>query len=253
MGSMDRSTYLKRFSRQLRWRLPAWEADVVLSDYAELLGERPPEWDAGIIEDLGTPYAAAKMLTRPVSYLGWLAAFAGMSLCLLCPLILLLRGGPFPAFPAPVFLALGMGLSLLFFHPTPSSVRRPIPRGLLLSLLGILFLFAAVALVLGSLISGAWTQLPPPLYGVTARWTLSLGGTAAAILGFFGLVQARISDRRWSALYLMGLTAAVVCVMVLAALTSLDTPSTPDWWVSPALTWGISTGFGLAGAGVSLC
>lgn len=99
-----------------------------------------------------------------------------------------------------------------------------------------------------------WKELPPALYGTAAYWTMNLAGTAAAVLVFFGLVKARISDRRWRALYITGLMVLAECVLVTAALVSMDLDAASSgWWVSYAGIMGGIGFMGLAGAGVSLC
>ena len=70
--------------------------------------------------------------------------------------------------------------------------------------------------------------------------------------GLLGVVKARLDDRRWSALYILGLTAVAVCVLILAFLGSLDSAS-GGAWASYALPWGLLGAAGLVGTGVALC
>ena len=85
---------------------------------------------------------------------------------------------------------------------------------------------------------------------MTAHWTLSLAGIVGAACGVLGLVRARISDRRWSALYILGLTVLVVCVMIHAFLGSLVII---DLWTPYAVKWCVLGAVGFVGTGVSLC
>ena len=83
---------------------------------------------------------------------------------------------------------------------------------------------------------------------------MGISGTAAAVTGLFGLVKARMSDRRWRALYIMGLLVLVECVLVIANLVSMDLGSlSSGWWVSRTVSLSAIGLAGLAGAGVSLC
>lgn len=89
-----------------------------------------------------------------------------------------------------------------------------------------------------------------------AGWMFLLlaAGTAAALFGLFGLVKARISDRRWRALYVMGLMVLSECVLVIAVLVSMDLGgASSGWWGSCAGSMGLIGLFGLAGTGVALC
>lgn len=250
---MDRQTYMKAFSLRIRWRLPAPEADGVLADYAEMLSQRSPEQDSNLLQDLGAPDFAAKLLTDRHAYLRWLAGFFWMTACLLVPLAALLQTSLHPQ-PPLLFLPLlaGMATSLIAFRPRRNRSGLPLPRRLLCLLLGLIALLAAAAGVLICLISGIWTQFPPSWYGITAHGILSLTGIAFGIAGLFGLVQARVSDRRWIALYGVGLTGLTLCAMVAAFQTSLSIPEAVPW-TSYGIQWCAIGVIGLVGSGVSLC
>lgn len=249
---MMHSSYQKRFSRLVRWRLPRAEAEGILADYEEIFAHHEGEDDATLTRSLGEPRQAVKPLTQPGVYRRWLAAFVWMAFCLLLPLGLLLRGqfwGQPTVWMAGLFLS-GMAVSLAWFRPRAGG--GPMPRGLRPALAGLAVLLAAVGWVLGCLFTGAWTNWPAEWYGRTAWWVLNLAGIAGAAAGLLGLVKARLSDRRWSALYILGLTAGTVCVLVLAFLTRLDGASEVAW-ASYVLPWGLLGAAGLAGTGVALC
>ena len=249
---MIQSSYQKRFSRLVRWRLPRAEAEGVLADYEEIFAHHRGEDDAALTRSLGEPRQAVGLLTQPGAYRRWLAAFAWMAFCLLLPLVLLLRGR-FWSQPTALMAGLlltGMAVSLAQFRPR--ARRGPMPRGLRPALAGLAVLLATVGWVLGCLFTGAWTSWPAEWYGLTAWWVLCLTGAAGAAAGLLGVVKARLDDRRWSALYILGLTAVAVCVLILAFLTSLDSASGVAW-ASYALPWGLLGAAGLVGTGVALC
>lgn len=249
---MDKHTYMRQFAWQVRWRLPKAEADGILADYEELLGQRLADQDADLVQDLGSPHQAARLLTERKPYYSWLILFCGMVCCLLLPTVMLLRTAFFQASTVSMalLLLLGMSACLVQFHPHPGIRKTPVPKALLFSLLGLIAVLAAVGWMLGCLISGAWTHWPPEWYGMTAHWTLSLAGIVGAACGVLGLVRARISDRRWSALYILGLTVLVVCVMIHAFLGSLVIT---DLWTPYVVKWGVLGAVGFVGTGVSLC
>ena len=108
----------------------------------------------------------------------------------------------------------------------------------------------AAALILSGLAAGIWRSLPPSSFGRTAFWTLLLAGTSAAILGGWGLVKARISDRRWRSLYILGLTVLAECVLILSVCVSINLDAcSPHWWTSFAVDCSILGLIGLAGGG----
>lgn len=251
---MDQQTYMKKFSRLVRWRLPKQEADAVVSDYAEMVSQAVAEKGEAYIRDLGEPAQAAQMLTERKAYVRWLAAFLVLAVCLLAPEALLLRASFYrqPLVSMAVCLVLGMVVSIALFHRRRESGAARLPKGLLLSLLGLGITLAAVGAVLGSLAWGAWKHWPLEWYGPTAMWALRLAGTAAAAAGLIGLVQARIRDRRWSALYVMALTLLALYVLAAAFLMRLDIPQA-SLWEQNAAAWGLFGAAGLAATGVLLC
>ena len=81
------------------------------------------------------------------------------------------------------------------------------------------------------------------------------GGFAAALAALLGLVKARTEDRRWIAVYALGMAAMVVPCCALAFLNSMELadPSVSGWWEPHLRTWLVYAGIGAAGAGVALC
>ena len=255
---MDRSTYLKRFSWMARWFLPLEQAEEAVADYGEILALRGEESDGTLTEDLGEPGHAVRLLVEPRSYGMWLGIFGLMSLSILLPEILLLWGGfrGYPFVPMAGLHLLGIGTALVWFR-TRGTEKKPglnQAKGLLPALAGLVVMLVVAGAVMWMLATVSWDGLPARMYGLTAQWTLRIAGTVSAAAGVFGLVKARLSDRRWRALYILGLTAVVECVLVAAILTSmsLDTAAS-DWWVGYALRMGVVCAVGLMSTGVALC
>ena len=260
---MDRQTYLKRFSFAAGWYLSAAEAGDVIADYTEMLLDRSD--DTALSETMGKPRQAAKLLTEKKSYRRWLVAFAAMSFCLLLPQLLLLTGR-FHRHRHPIWLMMllllaGIAVAFLRFRPRTKAARTSLPKKLLPALAVLLVVCGLAALVLMGLVNGYWETIGPGRYGTIARRTLFLCRTASIVAAFVGLILARTTDRRWRALYLAGLTATIISVIVTATITgmSLDLASTAflrDYLVGLSReVVGISI-FALVGftaAGVSLC
>lgn len=253
---MDKQTYFRRFSNAVRWRLSEKEAREVLADYEEILAEKPEELDEAALRDLGEPAAAAAVLTNQSVYRRWLAAFGAMAFCVLMPWLLLFRGGFYhePTIFVWVAFLLGAGLALFCFRFRRGRERQKCPKELWVWL-GVLLALAMVSgLVLGGLAFEFWKMLPDRLYGVTARLALCLSGSVAMVAGMRGLVKARLSNHRWSALYILALVVLLESLSVLAFLTGMDMSiSVPDWWVPYLLRWTALAGAGLFATGVSLC
>lgn len=249
---MDKQTYLRRFSRAARWRLGSAEAADVVADYADLLERRTPEQQSTLVEDLGKPAAAARLLTEEKPYRCWLWSFWIMVACLLLPELLLI--GPYlSGQPRPMeygAFAMGLALALVWFHPSGEKTKRP---RMLLGLLAVMaVLWIAAGIVLSCLFTGAWESWPPESYGPMAFYTLVIPSIAAVVLGLLGAVRARTHDRRWAALYVLGLTTVLVCLQIVTTLMSLYAMDT-HWLRQESIWWAVTGGIGLVGTGVILC
>ncbi len=252
--------YLSRLSWAARWWLPRAEGDDVLSDYRELLSQRY-RTDAELQRDLGKPSQVIRQLSRPREYHCWCAVFAALTALLL--LLPVAGGSAFftrYSFGLPVLmLAAGLALSFLWFQRRGWR-EDSLPHGLLP-----LLLVQAVGLAL------VWFTIWVCLYriddfirlmeatngavsGSTVHHGLYVVVWATAALGIYGLVRARMGDRRWRAVYAAGLTVAVVGLAFLAFLTRMDLSfSGPGWerrWLWQYLIMSV---IGVAGTGVSLC
>lgn len=254
---MDRNTYLKKLSYIVRWRLPKPDADEVLSDYAEMLSQRPAEDDVKLVQELGEPIQAARLVTEPRVYRRWMAVFFVMAICVLLPEITLLRarrGGWLSEELVIVLFLVGIAAALIWFRPVRGEEKKKLPRRLLPALAAVLIIPLVAGAILWGLASGAWQTLPARSYGVMSTWVLCIAGTATAAAALWGLVKARTSDRRWRALYVLGLTALAECTLVMLLLSSMSLDaSVLNWWVEYALRWVAVGVAGLVSAGVSLC
>ncbi len=254
---MNKQLFLKKFSRTLRWRLPKSEADEVLADYDEIFSHNFEESKDVSIQKLGEPVQAAKLLSNPKVYYRWLAVFGIMTFCLLLPEFLLLRASfyHYPSILMYILFLLGLAVSIVWFRSGHGENQKAsVPKRLLPMLLSLIFITIATATIIVCLAMKVWEFIPFSLYGNIACWALQLTGTIAAAFGLFGLIKARLSDRRWRSLYVMGLTVLIECVLVLALLVSmsLDTASI-YWWIPYITNFSIVGVIGLIGVGVSLC
>lgn len=250
---MDAQAYLRRFSRVVRWRLPRPEADEILADYEDIFSQRPQEHDDLLIQEFGDPRQAARLLTDPKTYRHWLAEFTVMLVCLLLPALITLLRTNDSWLSIIVPYGIGLAVSFLCFHRRrKEQIRPPLPRGLRLTLLGLACVSVIAALILAGLAAQLWTSLPLASYGPIVQGIMDLTGGIAAAAGVFGLVEARISDRRWGAVYAAALLILVECALVITITASLALLS-PGWWVPSAVMMGIAGFAGFVGIGVSLC
>lgn len=253
--SMDRSHYWKQLSRAVRWRLPEADAKDVLMDYKEILSQHSDDQGDTLVQSIGEPSQVARTLTQRKDYYRWLLEFGVLVVCLLIPETMLLWNH-FSQHSIPVlyFIFLfGFTVSLILFHPRRGAKTELLhSRKLLILLLILMAVTVITGIFLAGLFAQHWKFVPLSQYGVIGHWSLLLTGTIAAIFSLCGLVQARLIDRRWCALYVLGLSILLVCAALGAILASQELLSMETFnamLIYPA----ILCVAGILGTGVSLC
>ena len=252
-----RRDYLSRLGRAARWYLPPADAAEVMEDYREIVEGRSEE---ELRRDLGTPRAAMKQLAQPKAYRRWLKVLSLLSVCVLVPMVMARNDVYWDPVIRPVYaiaLCLGIGLSFLWFQRNGMrGVRLPrtVPVLLALILLGMAWVWLWAGLVL----TESWALLNALAASVieprTLNWFLTLEILAMGIVSIFGLVKARLGDRRWRAVYVLGLSGAVLTMSFYLLLTSMNFDGFRNGWGKPYfLRYVVITLMGLLGTGVSLC
>lgn len=267
-------TYFEALTRAARWHLPPAEAQEVLEDYAAML-EETPRSEEELRREVGDPTAAVMALVEPKKYRRWLLVFGMLTVWLMLPALSMLPGYaagaleeflaglsraflPYPAMPV-LGLLVGILVALLWFRGQGLKTG-PRPRGLLPLMLVPLAGMAA-----------AWWVAWVFMFGVMRHWDLTPAqvgmvgplisgvldgiGLAAALLGLWALVRARLKDRRWAALFILALAAVTLILTVLFLLHSyaVDIYTPADWWHRYFAGYLTITLLGLAGTGVALC
>ena len=255
--------YFAQLTRAARWLLPPEEAREVLEEYRDILDAAPRDGES-LRRDLGDPAEAMRLLSQPKEYHRWLAAFAGMAACLLLPAV-----SPLPGmtrlwqffqrylyrFPVELmFLAAGLGVSLVWFRRREAEKEGPLPRGVkplfALQLAGMAAAWSVLCLAAfqpqGPM---AFLQAHAGLAGHIADILLWMG-FLLSLTGLWALVQARLADRRWRAVYALSLTTTVLVMAALSMLWDMRLDASP----ADSLPYCVLlTALGLAGTGVSLC
>ena len=270
--------YLLRLSRAARWCLPPAEAAEVLEDYREIIADRSVE---ELRRDLGSPWSAARQLAQPGAYRRWLAVFTVLAACLLLPGVLpvlsVLSGMAifrfqaygvdwlwwFPGLCDTIvprrggFFVAGTALALVWFRRGSGEGRsRNLPKGvvplLVLLLIGMAFQWLAAWLIL----AGPAEILRAMTYKIAdaMRLTMTLDMFSMGAIGMFALVKARMTNRRWQAVYILALAGCILGLSIYALWTSMDISFSDTGWQTPILLRYITiTLLGFVGTGVSLC
>lgn len=248
--------YMTRLERAARWRLPPQEAEDVIADYRDIVGN-PPRSEEELRREVGDPeQVIALLVSAPRAYRVWQAVFIALSACILIPGICSI--GFFPTLTrlcfavdtwgwvplmhlGPVLALLGAVGTLVYFRITGldgNTLPGAIP--ILLAVLGVWI--AAILVADGCWIANPsgfaemWGLKRPTFFGVpygppdyqTYR-SLDLlvtlaqyGGVVTALLGVFALVKARTVDRRWAAVYVLSAAAMLVSLETFALLCGQD-------------------------------
>lgn len=275
--------YMARLERAARWRLPRQEAEDVIADYRDIVGN-PPRPDDELIRDLGRPRDVVRPLAQPRRYYTWLAVFAVMAACILIPAesplplgswliwdsLFSPYGFPIPGVPLFLhFMVIGLALSLVWFRPGQGEPKAPLPRPVIIALLAELALMGVVwwcfyqitlypdgIMFQPALVSDWWYSKigAVTLNGHWMATALEWGGAAVGAAGVVGLVKARTQNRRWRAVYFMSLSLMMLAFCVLGLFSSMDLDLTPtDPWAYTRQLCLEITVIGLIGTGVSLC
>ena len=279
-----KTDYITRLERWARWMLPRQEADDVLGDYRDIVGD-PPRLDEELLRDLGKPRDVIKPLAPKKQYRTWLAVFVLMAACILLPADSPLPGGLYPLwnslfyvepyfwfpffYPYRLFLIVGLAASLAWFRPRQEEAKAPLPRSIIITLAVLLAVMALVWWTFwqmtlypeGALVNpifhlpmGFWWPLGNDYIGGNLlSFLLEWSAIPFAVVGIVGLVNARLRDRRWRAVYFLSLSVMLLAFAALALLTSMDVSSAPDTWYTGTLRLCIEiTIIGLIGTGLSL-
>lgn len=274
--------YMARLEWWARWMLPWQEAEDVIADYWDIAGA-PRRPDAELLRDLGRPRDVVKPLAQPKTYRTWLAAFAAMAACILLPAL-----GPWPCmgFYQPrlfggfstwelyfqplwrFFFAGGAPLYWLAFLPgvllplawfrRDGRPKAPLPRPIPIALAALLAVAAGPWWLLWQLDgypdSFLWRFSEASRPGQLIALALIWAGFAAAVAGVAALVKARTCDRRWRAVYILALAAAMLCLSALALLTNMALSGfSPHPFRETIRSCLAITAIGLVGTGVALC
>ena len=263
---LTREQYLKKFSRAARWRLPPQESEEAIADYRELIFREERD-ESKLVEELGEPVQAAHLLTDVKTYRRWLKMFAVLAfgLFLLAKWAFMAHSSIHFSFAEqwwyPVWvMAVGLVLSLYWFR-RHGQKNGPLSKRLVLAL--------AVVLIAGcGVMYGIWDVTGAVMYEQVSehRWRLlqqvhlvltamMYVGTLSALAAFAGLVLAKCYDRRWLAVYILGVTVAAMIGFVTFNFKglNLDYPTADMLW-SYLFARLIPIGAaGLIGTGVALC
>lgn len=263
---LTKEKYLARFSRAVRWRLPPRDSEEAIADYRELIFREERD-EAKLVEELGDPVQAAHLLTDVKTYRRWLKVFAVLAFGLL-----LLAKWSWMAWATrimgwnewwyPVWvMAVGLPLSLYWFRQHEQK-DGTMSKWLALALAAVLVFGVGTMALTWYVMSPDFLASYMEKYPDTISWHIILtrellieGGIACALLAFVGLVLAKCYDRRWLALYTLGVTTAAMTCFVLFNLVSMDiSAADPDVFQAYIFARILPIGaIGLIGTGVALC
>ena len=265
--------YLAKFSRSARWRLGSGEAAEAIGDYREMVYQEGRD-ETRLLEELGDPVQAAWMLTEVREYKRWRRVFAVLLCCALFCAEWSFAGLPFYGevvhyglYMETKFLqfllpaALAVTLAVLWFRREGSKLG-PVPRRLVLALALTALAGAAVLVQAWRCFDMTWDIMFDNGHGIrtyefAAVMELVIDvGFIAPLAGVAGLLLARCYDRRWIALFVLGLAVSVLCLMCQELIFSVNPLCGPGERAEIRVylfRWLVPVGaVGLIGTGVAL-
>ena len=285
--------YMTRLEQAVRWRLPPREAEDIIADYRDIVGD-PPRSEEELRREVGDPEQAVKLLVSPPkAYRVWQAVFGLMAACILIPgasphapfwrIWDACFAGPyggasgiFHAFGhwGPILSGVGLISALVWFRRQGRKEER-LPKAAMALLAALTVWLAAVFLIVWPALrdprgfTAMWGEVPWTWFGVPIfggkmeslsikilNSVLQYGGTAVALLGVYALVRARTGDRRWAAVYILALAVMLVSMEFLAVFTAMDPAAgitAPGWYLPILGRCAAYAAAGLIGAGAALC
>lgn len=214
---MKRLGYFEKLSLAARWFLPNEEAESVIDDYREILGELSSPEEA--FERFGEPWRAALAADKK-SACRWHFVFLVFSVLLFIPYLLILKG--VYSFSASMLALTALTVLLLLWLGVGKPDLAALPKGVAVSF-GIAVLFLAVLCGSFFYISGHVSDSVGPDFGhflVISVFIFSLFGMA-------GIVCARMFDRRWRAVTVLSITVILVSICFLSLIRSMEPISDP--------------------------
>lgn len=251
--------YMTQISKWAKWILPQQEAEDVIADYHDIINI-PPRSEEELIRDLGKPLDVVKVVAQPGQYGLWLVIFSALAACVIVPIIMAYNTVCWNRNISPasymVFLCLGVGLSLWYFRQKKAQ-RGKLPRSIVLLLVFLLIGIVGVWFFARLVLTESWEMLnlivPTPGTVEVIHLLLRLSILAMALTALFGLIKARLENRRWCAVYVLGLSGVLLGVSFWLLLRSLDLDAGPGWQTPFLLKYAFITILGLIGTGVALC
>lgn len=229
--------YLKRLSRMAYWQLSREEASNVLKDYQGIFEQKSFNGE-DLTCELDTPYQVIKRLRNTKQYFIWMSVFSVMAICALSMTVSLLFREYYLWIIAGLYI-LGEGLSIVYFRVTDCErLYTPCPKGLLLLMSAELILAFAVLSVAGMIDFNREMLLPvrdilgDENVGRTISFLIQTIASILSALSIFGIYKAKVSDRRWRALYSFGITVIGVCNFISLTLQSTNLSSGQSPWFS---------------------
>lgn len=246
---------LDRLSRAAYWQLSREEAADIINDYQEMFEEKLSSRDSCSCE-FDKPYRVIKCLRNNKQYFIWMSAFSAMIICLLLMSVCLLFREYYFWMVVGLFI-FGESLSIFYFQVADRErLYKPCPRGLLSLLFAELILALVVLSVAAMPYIGFNTEMVLPLKGIlseenlgrTLTYIIQIITVIMIVLGVFSLYKAKISDRRWRALYGFGITVVGLCDFTSSNLQSVNLSNGQSPWfllIVLLVIGGIATGVSL--------
>jgi len=225
--------YFNKLSAIAHWRFSRKEAEDIINDY-KLLAEDAYMQGDDFLSQIGSPVQAMAQIQGMSNYKLWLLAFGWMFFCmagLTVDLFSYTQNRYWDVF----LLSTGFIVSVGWFLKTEKGYvyKRPISKRTIILLLTMMVLLCIEWLLF--IIGNYSSSLQ---YAKFFRFVILVVGSLSVLIGMFGMVIARLSDRRWRSVYTVALTVLANSVFIFSICHDITLNRTIDCWYAPYIQQG---------------
>ncbi len=241
---------MEKFSKLVLWKYPREEAIEIIRDYEEMFLEYQND-GRDFFEEFGNSKKILGQLNQPENYYRWIAIFAYLVFSLGTIVFFQLFRLKYLYLQYSIFISAQFFLLFVIRKKKNGNEHKMFQRNKRNYFVFLFLIVGSNALLIHILET---TKMLPELQGKLVTVSLIFTSLFALGIGIVALINARIINTRWKAVYSASLTVAMMCLLVLQILTGTKLDTALSFWDDLKSVEVIGTAiFGFIVTGISLC
>ncbi len=241
---------MDKFSKLVLWRYPREEAIEIIRDYEEMFLEYQND-GRDFFEEFGSAKKILSQLHRPENYYRWISIFAFLVFSLGLIVFFQLFRLKYLYLQHAIFILAQFFLLFAVRNKENGNEHMMFQCDKRNFFVVLLLIVGSNALLIHFLET---TKLLPEIQGQLVTVSLCVTSLLALGIGIVALINTRILNTRWKAVYSASLTVAMICLLVLQILTGATLDTVPSFWNDLKSVEVIGTVvIGFIVTGISLC